>query len=560
LHAEVPQSRWCVSYTDFEDFGHFVHHAAKQGVITPTSQADEFDPSDPYTGPRMDLVSEQFVKPVTSRAGGMSWALMMHPEGLPCDLFITHCWQEGVYELISKVLHSWPRGAQGAYCCVLSNPQCLDIGSLLDDPSKSPFAMALRASTWLLVVPNRATSPYARIWCVYEAFLAYSWNKAIYTASAPIRRHWAHPLGVSLTAAVGASLALLARRLVGPVAEEPCVYWVFMLAVVLSYANILAPPLDFSVALCYTYASSALCGISAGINLPMAVAGRAPSSQLAELAPPAAWMVYSLFAATSLAACASDLVRDRQLHLETAQLRNKFTGSLDDAMSSEPSDRERIMAEIQTSGSWEQVNRAVEVLLLAGVSTPSLRAATERGGDVRGAARWSLGHVLAVALVWVAAPVTHVLLDESCGQPWRFVPCLKVLQGLAWLLLFVTKQPDQRSFVTRAACKLAVVPYLLVWLLWVGAAFVIGSPLHRRHCVPDAVSTFLLGPCMLALAAAGVAGTASVPMIGPRVVTFALTLGRREAFPAAAPAASVLRQGLSDCALSRFTELHSLES
>jgi len=329
---------------------------------------------------------------------------------------------------------------------------------------------------------------------------------------------------------VGASLALLARRLVGPVAEEPCVYWVFMLAVVLSYANILAPPLDFSVALCYTYASSALCGISAGINLPMAVAGRAPSSQLAELAPPAAWMVYSLFAATSLAACASDLVRDRQLHLETAQLRNKFTGSLDDAMSSEPSDRERIMAEIQTSGSWEQVNRAVEVLLLAGVSTPSLRAATERGGDVRGAARWSLGHVLAVALVWVAAPVTHVLLDESCGQPWRFVPCLKVLQGLAWLLLFVTKQPDQRSFVTLASAAL--------------------RPRCGEHIFVGAVH-----------AGAGSRGSRRDGQRSDDRATsgdFCVDFGKARGLPGSG--ASVLRQGLSDCALSRFTELHSLES
>merc|ERR1719401_1843238 len=89
----------------------------------------------------MSVVSEQFVKPVTRRAGGMSWALMMHPEGLPCDLFITHCWREGVFELVSKVLHSWPLGARGAYCCVLSNPQCLDIESLLEDPRKSPFAV-----------------------------------------------------------------------------------------------------------------------------------------------------------------------------------------------------------------------------------------------------------------------------------------------------------------------------------------------------------------------------------------------------------------------------------
>ena len=38
---------------------------------------------------------EQYIKPVTLQAGKVSWALMQHPDGLDCDLFISHAWQEG---------------------------------------------------------------------------------------------------------------------------------------------------------------------------------------------------------------------------------------------------------------------------------------------------------------------------------------------------------------------------------------------------------------------------------------------------------------------------------
>ena len=37
-------------------------------------------------------------KPVTLKAGGMSYALMKHPEGLPCDVFISHAWAEGTMD------------------------------------------------------------------------------------------------------------------------------------------------------------------------------------------------------------------------------------------------------------------------------------------------------------------------------------------------------------------------------------------------------------------------------------------------------------------------------
>ena len=64
---------------------------------------------------------EQLIKPLTRAAGDPSWALMLHPEGLLCDVFVTHGWTEGIFEFISKVLNSWPSNdATFAYCCMLS--------------------------------------------------------------------------------------------------------------------------------------------------------------------------------------------------------------------------------------------------------------------------------------------------------------------------------------------------------------------------------------------------------------------------------------------------------
>ena len=82
----------------------------------------------------------------------------------------------------NPVRHSWPRGVRNAWCCMLANPQNLDIGEMLQTPSDSPFAAALRASKIVLVVPNRHCSVYTRLWCGYEAFLAHEEGKTILIA------------------------------------------------------------------------------------------------------------------------------------------------------------------------------------------------------------------------------------------------------------------------------------------------------------------------------------------------------------------------------------------
>ena len=54
-------------------------------------------------------VNEHVVKPMTLAAGGMSYALMKHPQGLDCQVFISHSWREGIFHLDNSVRRAWPQ-------------------------------------------------------------------------------------------------------------------------------------------------------------------------------------------------------------------------------------------------------------------------------------------------------------------------------------------------------------------------------------------------------------------------------------------------------------------
>ena len=153
-----------MSLPDLQQFRRLVMRAVAEEKIRPTER-DMFDVGDFTIGPSVYTVTDQFIKPVTANAGNMSWALLKNPGGLQCDAFVTHCWAEGIYEFIDRVEHAWPKRAQGVYVCFLSNPQNLDISSLIARPADSPFAVALRYSSSLLVVPNHRVSIYTRLWC-----------------------------------------------------------------------------------------------------------------------------------------------------------------------------------------------------------------------------------------------------------------------------------------------------------------------------------------------------------------------------------------------------------
>merc|ERR1719424_2690203 len=120
MHAGTCAALWGVSKKDLQLLRVDLIRAVCLRDIARTS-VDPFDLMHLDIGPNAYTVTEQFIQPITAAAGNMSWALLLHPEGLNCDLFITHAWQEGLFEFIDKVVHSWPRAGNAAYVCFLAN-------------------------------------------------------------------------------------------------------------------------------------------------------------------------------------------------------------------------------------------------------------------------------------------------------------------------------------------------------------------------------------------------------------------------------------------------------
>jgi len=171
-HLDVCPSRWCITRKDLEVFEREVRELYEAGGIPDDPARPNPFHADADIGPNMYRVNECYIKPRTA-AAGTSWALMRNPDGLPCDVFVSHCWSEGVFEFARKVRQLWPCDANHLYCCFVSNPQNGDVGAMLGrNPMESPFARALATAKYVLVIPNRRQSLYTRLWCVFEIHLA----------------------------------------------------------------------------------------------------------------------------------------------------------------------------------------------------------------------------------------------------------------------------------------------------------------------------------------------------------------------------------------------------
>lgn len=248
--------------------------------------------------------------------------------------------------------------------------------------------------------------------------------------------------------------------------------------------------------------------------------------------PPIVFALYGAFGAACAMALEVDRLWQKQGRRDAHQLLEGFTGKLCDAEASKASDKATILAEIAESGSKSEVEHAVHVLISAGMSTPSLRTAALSGANVQHAGRWSLGMVLMTILMFIVHPFVHAYMGISCQGALRFVPWLKVHEGIAWLVCFVMQGQDQRGLVAKAAGKLAVLPYLLCWSCSAALHYagVFGPCCHSSgvHCLPDCVGAFVLGPTMLIVSVAGVARVAGMPVFGPALVQFLFACGENK--------------------------------
>lgn len=503
-HQRVNMSKWAVTKSDLEQFKRLVMHAILDGKITPTEK-DPFDPKDFLGGPSMYTVTEQFIKPTTQAAGDVSWSLMKHPDGVECDLFITHGWAEGVFEFIDKVISSWPTGARGAYVCFLSNPQNLDIGSLIANPQDSPFAKSLGQSKQMLVIPNSKGSIYTRIWCVYEAFLAYTWNKPIYTARAPVPAFWLKLSRMISASAISSGLAVLIVSTYPPFAND-AVQLMGRVATILGLLDLIVMTILFKT---HRYTSKLL---QASIYLfSLAFAVYRASDAYRKTYKRSNNVLLFVLASFICAGLEADRLLAVEGLRQSKQLKEGFRG-IEHAQSANQADRDRILSEIEREGQETAVNDAVAVLLDMNLSVPELRKVMTKAGSLGDISTWSRSMFALSLCWWIINPnqiwlgrVLEVYSHQAsvAAAPLRYTMfVLAALETITFLGLFIWMPTERKAFAEKT--EVLILPFVFSTFigLWEGFTY-------------ELTYIFVVNPIVLFLSIAGPARVARVPVIGP---------------------------------------------
>eukprot|EP00928_Gymnodinium_smaydae_P066036 TRINITY_DN4908_c0_g4_i1.p1 TRINITY_DN4908_c0_g4~~TRINITY_DN4908_c0_g4_i1.p1 ORF type:complete len:562 (-),score=54.15 TRINITY_DN4908_c0_g4_i1:293-1978(-) len=501
LHGLIGAEKWGVTKQDLLDLRGQVRAAIATNKIVPTDR-DLFDPNDDAIGPTMYTVVDQFIKPVTAHAGGMSWALMRNPKGVQCDIFITHAWREGIFEFIDKALVSWPLRCEGAYCCMLSNPQNANISELIGTPEQSPFATALKFAKYVLVVPNCHLSLYNRLWCVYEAFLASRWNKTIITARGPRLKKclWALP-PVCVTLCIGVLVALHADMFGFSGAGGFASYANDgVTASVVSHIFVLVSFLPDNDKL------RRLINI-----IGAAFAGYATVRCNVMTYPP--HMLYFLLAEV-------DRIRAIEAKTEAMHLKFDYSGSALDAGCSSEEDKHNIFVEIE--GSLSVVDGTIQALVEAGMSTAALQQAQEAGVNIRCAA--FAEYALAVASF--AKLVTQLALINSMANPRFFL--IVEAPVVVFFLSYPFMQKDQKAFALRVMMKVCVVAFSIkvpVLLIYLGGLMDLNSYRFLLWCCK-----LVVWPSITLFALVHIGRISRCPIVGPYLAQFLVSRTRFKCF------------------------------
>ncbi|CAE6914109.1 unnamed protein product [Symbiodinium sp. CCMP2592] len=459
LQLRVPPDRWCITRSEFYAFIEEVRELWKLDKIPDGDVPNAFH-SDPHHGPNLYQVNQHFVKPVTWAAGGMSYALMKHPAGLPCQVFLSHAWAEGLFELGDLVHRGWPRlqGIVNLYCCLLANPQNLNIEDLLSvAPEESPFARAMKSATHVLVVPNDTVSIYTRLWCVYEAYLGTQWQKVVIMPTRPrpsvqravVMQTLLLPWSVGVLVGSVLAVALLHHRKT----KKTIVIWAMFVNVTLT-------------ALCFiTSCMSKLNTHSCRSWMKFTIIGKLHIClTLTSAALACTWLSFPMHRGTSwdhflhffipVAVTLFNLLRVAQINQQQLESReictqagNLHVQTLDDATCSHPLDEERIRLAI--SGREAEVDLAIRVLMQAGSYNESLRRRYEAGLSIKGMGNTDL--LIKTPLVCILWSLSII---DSCGfLEIKFVDC-EDLQSF-WLYTSIL-------VMTATALSLPFVTWLLV--------------------------------------------------------------------------------------------------
>ena len=450
IHETVHPSKWCITYSDLRLFKSQVAGALRDGLF-------DYEPN-------IYDVNEYYIKPVTLLAGKLSWALMMNPLGLQSDLFISHAWEEDLFDFCQKVFASWPLKARHAWCCMLANPQNLDISAFVGVPCSSPFALALECSKYMLVVPNKHSSIYTRLWCGYEAYLAFKSHKIIQIATPPIYCEvilaWVRMIPAML---IGLALPVIHEHF------HPMPYSA-------RYATALAL-LASLVSLICGHARLCLIANHVGLAFATSLLKRMHLHQIVfplmpESMKPGLDQALRLEVMLYFFLAEVDRVRWQVEQESEAQLRNQFKGSVRHACCSDAQDTVNIFAEI--AHQIDDVDTAIRTLLKAGLSSDSFRHADAQGVELQHANAVHLAipalvlgpgvllnSYLLLAISYIKLATTEPVKDSL----WPFVAVwtLALLARLYLWTLLLSRSVDERCWILSVMSR-TVAPWVVCCL------------------------------------------------------------------------------------------------
>jgi len=120
-------------------------------------------------------VCAEIVKPTCERTK-KSCALYKNENGLPCQAFVTHAWDEPFGEFVDSIekVHQANPDKPNLWICTfaLLQDECA-VKQELDTPlEETPFVSALKDASEFVVVRNSKTDICSRLWCVCELMYA----------------------------------------------------------------------------------------------------------------------------------------------------------------------------------------------------------------------------------------------------------------------------------------------------------------------------------------------------------------------------------------------------
>lgn len=352
-----------------------------------------------------------------------------------------------------------------------------------------------------MVVSNRKGSIYGRIWCSYEAYLAYTLDKRIFCATSPVhdfRPRVVSQLGVCIVGlGIGTALCILIvfcsfEHFAGTVLNL-LIGGVIITKV--AYSVLRKTPASIACRLSCAVAAH-VAGVCVGFILQM------------DNTLPINWVVAIIVLAFGFCLEADRLWAVEAVR-ERANLCSGYTGHVCDAVSSVPEDGEHIRGLLREQSQEFAVDHCVEVLIRTGLSTSHLRIAAERAGRLGNASNWYTASVVMQAGgIWIWLPAQTLWVGTVCFFDQKGVMSyLCVLQGIAWSVLFAfVVGPERKAFAANS---------LLTMLICLAMSAV-------DFCGMIVINALIIGPFLLSLILAGPANVARLPFLGPMVVRFFL--------------------------------------